>query len=53
MFFFLEQENNLSNRPYQTTEALEEHSEKAVSSVLYLILECIGKWTSAPFSGLS
>lgn len=35
-------ESNLSNRPYQTTEALEEHSEKAVSSVLYLILECLG-----------
>ena len=41
-FFFFGQERNLANRPYETTNALEEHGEIAVSSVLYLILECLG-----------
>lgn len=35
-------ERNLANRPFETTEALEDHSENTVSSVLYLILECLG-----------
>ncbi|KAJ7360473.1 NADH dehydrogenase (ubiquinone) complex I, assembly factor 6 [Desmophyllum pertusum] len=35
-------ERNLDNRPHETTNALEEHGENTVSSVLYLILECLG-----------
>ncbi|CAH3032149.1 unnamed protein product [Pocillopora meandrina] len=35
-------ERSLDNRPHETANALEEHSENAVSSVLYLILECLG-----------
>jgi len=35
-------ERSLDNRPHATTNALEEHSENTVSSVLYLILECLG-----------
>ncbi|CAH3176554.1 unnamed protein product [Porites lobata] len=35
-------EKSIDNRPYDTTDSLEEHGENTVSSVLYLILECLG-----------
>jgi len=35
-------DQNLNDRPYETINALEEHGENTVSSVLYLILECLG-----------
>ncbi|KAL9974858.1 hypothetical protein ACROYT_G011954 [Oculina patagonica] len=35
-------ERSLDNRPHETTNALEEHGENTVSSVFYLILECLG-----------
>ena len=41
-FVSFEQERGLDNKPHATTSALEEHSENTVSSVLYLILECLG-----------
>ena len=41
-FVSYEQERSLDNRPHATTNTLEEHSENTVSSVLYLILECLG-----------
>ena len=46
-FYVFGQDQNLSNRPYETVNALEEHGENTVSSVLYLILECLGRYSSA------
>ncbi|XP_073234304.1 NADH dehydrogenase (ubiquinone) complex I, assembly factor 6-like isoform X2 [Porites lutea] len=38
----LAEEKSIDNRPYDTADSLEEHGENTVSSVLYLILECLG-----------
>lgn len=34
--------NNLHDRPFESTDALEEYSEQTVSSILYLTLEALG-----------
>lgn len=42
-YFPFSQEKDLDDRAYRTLQELETYAEKTHSSLIYLLLECLGK----------